>query len=618
MLSRRSLVMMLTMFCVVLVLFLSTAVLKEYFNDYDINHSSLEARIPREKSPSAAGGQQHVVYAGAQNTGFYQPIQEWTEYRKMALRRTQDVQAGIDQARTIESGDVLLLLDGDLLEQDTQQSAQALTDYVQSGGTVIFCSLPSYQTIHDCDTLRCLLGIQQLRAQSLEVLEYWLYKGFLLGGDVCYSFDELQPPEKLDIGRVIPWYDISAGTKTYMVGYIPIQEREALGLSREDMPAVIWRNSTGNGCVFAVNGDFMQGEIALGLLDAMVYESRAYALYAVVNAQNLCVTGFPDLTSENEEQLSQIYVYNSQQLCRDVLWPSLVAAAKKGDWKISAFLSIKQSRDSGREPQMNGLIEYLKFYNEESAEAGIVLGRMDDPNIRLSATEDREKLDSLNLSYGFSGGYLRPENTRQLSQLLNRDGYLDVFPEIRTVVSELASGQRVLSWLTDQITCQSITMDGYQYTYKDDLRLKSLQTALGYSNIQADMYRVLWLESSEDSWENVAEIFSSNIATYWKPFAAFEKTTVSESDRRVRIFLNQKITSQECITPDGRQISIQVENFSGDTWLMLRTHGENPKSMEGGTWKQIEEDAFLLHLTSGTATVELQSKLENYYYSERP
>ena len=115
MLSRRSLVMMLTMFCVVLVLFLSTAVLKEYFNDYDINHSALEEQLHREKSPSAAGGQQHVVYAGAQNTGFYQPIQEWTEYRKMALRRTQDVQAGIDQARTIESGDVLLLLDLSLI-----------------------------------------------------------------------------------------------------------------------------------------------------------------------------------------------------------------------------------------------------------------------------------------------------------------------------------------------------------------------------------------------------------------------------------------------------------------------------------------------------------------------
>ena len=54
MLSRRTLVMILTMFCVVLVLFLSTAVLKEYFNDYGINHSALEEQLPREKGPSAA------------------------------------------------------------------------------------------------------------------------------------------------------------------------------------------------------------------------------------------------------------------------------------------------------------------------------------------------------------------------------------------------------------------------------------------------------------------------------------------------------------------------------------------------------------------------------------
>ena len=47
---------------------------------------------------------------------------------------------------------------------------------------------------------------------------------------------------------------------------------------------------------------------------------------------------------------------------------------------------------------------------------------------------------------------------------------------------------------------------------------------------------------------------------------------------------------------------------------MLRTHGEKPKSMEGCTWKRIEEDAYLLHLTSDTAAVVLQSDLENYYY----
>ena len=612
MLSRRNLVMMLTMFGVVLVLFLSTAVLREYFNDYDVNHAAQEERIPPAAGASAAGGQQ-VVYAGAQDTGLYEPVAEWAEYRKMALHEAMDVQAGLDRAGQYDHQDVLLLLDGDTLEQDTRQSAEALTAYVQDGGTVIFCSLPSYETIQSCEALRLLLGIQQLRSPSVEVLEYWLYQGFLLGGDVCYPYDELQPPQNLDLKNVLPWYDISAGTKTYMAGYLPAQEQQAMGLNREDLPAVVWRNSLGDGCVFAVNGDFMRGESALGFLDAMVYESRSYALYAVVNAKNLCVTGFPDLTVENEDQMARVYVFDTRQLCRDVLWPSLVAASKEGGWKLSAFVSLKQSADSGQEPEMDDLISYLKYFNEEDAEACLALGRMDDPALRLSVTQDRQALDAIGLNYAFSGAWLRSENAGQLPGLLQPDGTMEVFPSIRTVVSELAPGQRVLSWLTGQMTRQSVTMDGYRYTYQDDLRLRSLQTALGYSNVQADIFRVLWLENSEDSWEKVSETLASVIATYWKPFAAFDKTTISESDRRVRLFLNQRVTSQESQLPQGRQISIQVENFAGDAWLMLRTHGETLQTMEGGTWTQIEEDAYLLHLTRENAAVGLQSKLQTYY-----
>ena len=612
MLSRRNLVMMLTMFGVVLVLFLSTAVLREYFNDYDVNHAAQEERILPAAGASAADGQQ-VVYAGAQDTGLYEPVAEWAEYRKMALHEAMDVQTGLDRAGQYDHQDVLLLLDGDALEQDTRQSAEALTAYVQDGGTVIFCSLPSYETIRSCEALRLLLGIQQLRSPSVEVLEYWLYQGFLLGGDVCYPYDELQPSKNLDIENVLPWYDISAGTKTYMVGYLPAQEQQTMGLNREDLPAVVWRNSLGDGCVFAVNGDFMRGESALGFLDAMVYESRSYALYAVVNAQNLCVTGFPDLTVENEDQMARVYVFNTRQLCRDVLWPSLVAASREGGWKLSAFVSLKQSAGSGKEPEMDDLISYLKYFNEEDAEACLALGRMDDPNLRLSVTQDRQALDAIGLNYAFSGAWLRSENAGQLPGLLQPDGTMDVFPSIRTVVSELAPGQRVLSWLTGQMTRQSVTMDGYRYTYQDDLRLRSLQTALGYSNVQADIFRVLWLENSEDSWEKVSETLASVIATYWKPFAAFDKTTISESDRRVRLFLNQRVTSQESQLPQGRQISIQVENFAGDAWLMLRTHGETLQTMEGGTWTQIEEDAYLLHLTRENAAVGLQSKLQPHY-----
>lgn len=614
MLSRRNLVMMLTMFGVVLVLFLSTVVLKEYFNDYDVNHAALEERIAREESGAGADARQHVVYAGARDTGFYQPIQEWAGYRKLAFHEAADVEAAVAQAEAYEKADAYLLLDGDALERDTQQAAESLTAYVQEGGTVIFCSLPAYQTIQGCDTLRRLLGIQKLRAESVELLEIWLYEGFLLGGEVCYAFDELQPPERIDMGRQLPWYDISAGTKSYMVGYVTAQEKEAMGLSNEDMPAIIWRSNLGNGCVFAVNGDYMEGAAALGLLDAMVYESGEYALYAVVNAQNLSVAGFPDLTSENEEAFRAAYGFNSQQFCRDVLWPSLVAAADSGGWKLTAFLSVKQSNETAQEADMDFFTEYLKYFNEEAAEAGIALGRKADTDIRSSVTEEKAELDSMKLTYAFSGGYIRSENEAQLSRLLKPDGTMDILPDMRTVVTEGGSEQGVLSWLTDRITRQSITVDGYQHTYMDNFRLKSLQTALGYSNVRADMYRVIWLEDSKDSWEYVSEAFAANIDTHWKPFAAFDKTTITESDRRVRIFLNERITSSISDTEEGQQITMRVENFNKEAWLMLRTHGGKLASMEGGTWKRIEEDAYLLHLTSDTATVALQPDMGNYYY----
>ena len=155
-----------------------------------------------------------------------------------------------------------------------------------------------------------------------------------------------------------------------------------------------------------------------------------------------------------------------------------------------------------------------------------------------------------------------------------------------------------------------MTANAYRHSYKDSLRLKSLQTSLGYSNIQVDIYQVLWPESRKDEWQKVAEKMAANIDTYWKPFAAFDRTTISQSDRRVRNFLNGNAESAR----DGEQISIETNDFVGDAYLLLRTHGEKPAQMTGGTWKEIEEGSYLLHLTSREASVTLKPKRELYYY----
>ena len=50
--------------------------------------------------------------------------------------------------------------------------------------------------------------------------------------------------------------------------------------------------------------------------------------------------------------------------------------------------------------------------------------------------------------------------------------------------------------------------------------------------------------------------------------------------------------------------------------MMLRTHGEKIESMKNGICEKIEDDAYLLHLTSSQATVTLKSDTE-LYYSEK-
>ncbi|MGN0264563.1 MAG: DUF2194 domain-containing protein [Oliverpabstia sp.] len=620
MLSKRNFAMMMIMNLVVLVLFLLSAVLKEYFNDYDVNHAAetelidkIDQKIDEDGNTDtrwdSLPADQQVLYIGTMDNSYYRVMKEWSGYRKKSFRVFGSLEAADEIIRIQEEKKPYILIDGQLIEKNPEDAATKLSEYVEQGGVVIFYRLPSYQTIEGCGNLQNLLGIQHLRGESVKLHEIRIYSGFLLGGETCYSFEGVEEPELIDMEREVPWYDISARTKSYMVGFLSEKEKESMSLNNEDMPAIIWRSNMGTGSVFAVNGDYMEGEASLGIMDAMVYETEEYSLYPVVNAQNLSIAGFPDLTVENEEKMAETYGMTNQQFCRDILWPSFVAAAQKNNWKITSYLSVKQRDESEKEPNQDDLIDYLKYFNEESAEAGVSLGRIDSSDIRLSVSDEKETLKSWDMDYVFAGGYVRKENKDKLASLIDGNGQMEYFQDIRTVVGEYEKDQQILSWMTDKITLQNATTDAYRHSYKDSLWLKSLETSLGYSNIQVDIYRVLWPESKADQWEKVAEKMAANIDTYWKPFAAFDKTTISQSDSRVRNFLNGSIES----TREGEQLTIQTKDFTGDAYLLLRTHGEKPESMTGGSWTQVEEDTYLLQLTSEEAFVTLKPEYELFY-----
>ena len=606
MLSKRNFIMMFTMIIVVLALFLSSVVLKEYYNDYDVNHMA-ETEALDKKDGFFVNGETdgQVLYFGEEENGYFEVIKEWSEYRKKEFTALNylDTVSGIEDVSR-----KYLLVDGELFETNTEEYAEAFTEYVSKGGVVIFYRMPSYNTIRNCDALRNLLGIQRLRGETVKLQEIRLYSGFLLGGETHYSFDEASDPDLADMDSEIPWYDISSRTKTYMVGFLSAEEKSSMGINNEDMPAIIWRSNMENGSVFAVNGDYIN-TAGIGILDAMLYEAQEYTLYSVVNAQNLFIAGFPDLTNENERLMAEVYGMTTEQFCRDILWPSFVAAADKGNWKITSFVSVKQNDSTKTKPKTDGLIDYLKYFNEESAEAGVSLGRINSSDIRASVKDEKAQLDKLDLDYMFAAGYVRNDNKDKLNSLINSEGKTDYFTDIRTVVGEYAENERTIYWLTDKITCQNATTDAYKHSYRDSLRLKSIETSLGFSGVQADIFRILNPKTEKDQWQNLADKMAANIDTYWKPFAAFDKTTVSQSDERVRNFLNGKVTSNR----NNDTVTIKAENYNGSAYLLLRTHGEEIYEMTGGSYKKEEEDAYLLTLTDDSARIKLKSKTSLYY-----
>ena len=124
-------------------------------------------------------------------------------------------------------------MDGQLMEQNPKEAAEKLSAYVEQGGVAIFYRLPSYQIIESSTELQNLLGIQHLRGESVKLNEIRIYSRFLLGGETRYSFEGVAEPELVDMEKEVPWYDISARTKSYMVGFLSAEEKETMGLNNE-------------------------------------------------------------------------------------------------------------------------------------------------------------------------------------------------------------------------------------------------------------------------------------------------------------------------------------------------------------------------------------------------
>ena len=469
---------------------------------------------------------------------------------------------------------------------------------------IVFGCLEDVEDIQADDELRDFLGISRVVSKETELIGVRLFEGLLLGGEVTYETPEdKEEKDRQDLQLNVPWYQVGSGTKTYMVGVLDIEKING-HIVNEELPTLIWRNGIQNGSVFCVVGDYMKDSTALGLLDGMVTEASQYYIYPVVNAQNLSMINFPVFANENNEQMMELYSQSITGMVRDIMWPSLVSIVEKSGLKMTCFMQPQTDYEDGVEPDSKDLVFYLKQMKEQNAEAGLSLQYKNAGSLNDKLNQDAEFFRKANSSYKYGAAFTEEEDLDTVKRLINTE----LMKNVSTLVCEYTEDEPVISYCTDSVTLQSVTSDGMNYTYSGDIRMRSIQSSLGYTNVMLNMQDIFWPKRKKDRWQTMQRRFSSNLLTYWKKFKDFDSTTLSESNTRTRTFLN--LDFSESRTDD----EITVKTTETGSWFILRTHGEEIKDIEGGTQKKLEDDAYLIQAQD--VTVKIQLETAGLHYSK--
>lgn len=608
MVSRRKFFSIAIMMFVLLFLFQFSMVLRDRQNTYDVNSNLAPKQNDgknvwknEELDPASVGttDRRYVLFVGDSSSGMAEAVSRWCTYAKWDISKCSSMEKFKENDKNLPG---MLILESEKYALD--DNLKKIEELEQKGVIIVFGCLEDPKNIEKNQELQDFLGIYKIVSKKTELTGAKLFEGLLLGGEVIYETPEDKDErDRQDLQLNVPWYQVGSGTKTYMVGLLD-QSKQKETVENEELPTLIWRNGIRNGSIFCVVGDYMKDSTALGLLDGMVAEASSYYIYPVVNAQNLSMINFPVFADENNEQMMELYSQSITGMVRDIMWPSLISIVEKCGLKMTCFMQPQTNYEDGIEPTSRDLVFYLKQMKEQNAEAGLSMQYKNAESLRDKLNQDAEFFRKADSSYKYGAAYTEEKDLDTVKALMNTE----LMKNVSTLVCEYTEDEPVISYCTDSVTLQSVTSDGMNYTYSDDIRMRSIQSSLGYTNVMLNMQKIFWPERKKDRWQIMQKRFSSNLLTYWKNFTGFDSTTLSESNTRTRTFLN--LDFSETRTDD----EITLKTSESGSWFILKTHGEEIEEIEGGTQKKLEDNVYLIQAQD--TTVKIQVKTAGLHYSK--
>ena len=535
----------------------------------------------------------YIVYIGDINTKTGNTVYEWCNYTKRNLLVYKTVS---QYHRYNEKYPDAVLIDSDYVNIDSDiDTFSLLTDY---GINLVFCTLPSYSAISENQRFEQLCGISPHR-ESVNASGLKLYSGFLFGGEAWYTKENDPDGKFQNMKLTMPWYNTSNATKTYMSAVV--ESEDGSKIDNEDQPAVIWRKSHDHAYVFCINGDYIKDISGMGILTAIMSESKDLDIYPVVDSQSVIVNNFPMFSFENDDAVEKYYLRNTSSLLENVVWPDISNLAESTGARFTFMAAPQINYSDNNLVSVREMDYFFRLFSEISSEAGLTTTRDDATSIDEKLTADAGIFSNYLSNYKFTSIIARKDELENV--LSSKNSLID---DVNTIVTDSQDygGTKLFSYVNDNVINVECPVTSDKYTYSDDFRQRCFQTALAYTNIEFNMTGVCNPDDEKELWNEEIKSKSTALTSYMKNSKMFTKCSISQADKRIREFMAADYSYKQ----NSSYVSLDITGAQETARFIVRLRTGEVENVSGAVCTKVEKGVYLI--TAQSKHVEMTIKTE--------
>ena len=603
MLSKRVYFTVSSLMMLVLFMFQFSGIIRKKYNNFDENKYAVSEKndlnnnnvftvlTDEDKVVKSISG--YIVYIGDINTKTGNTVYEWCNYTKRNLLVYKTVS---QYHRYNEKYPDAVLIDSDYVNIDSDiDTFSLLTDY---GINLVFCTLPSYSAISENQRFEQLCGISPHR-ESVNASGLKLYSGFLFGGEAWYTKENDPDGKFQNMKLTMPWYNTSNATKTYMSAVV--ESEDGSKIDNEDQPAVIWRKSHDHAYVFCINGDYIKDISGIGILTAIMSESKDLDIYPVVDSQSVIVNNFPMFSFENDDAVEKYYFRNTSSLLENVIWPDISNLAESTGARFTFMAAPQINYSDNNLVSVREMDYFFRLFSEISSEAGLTTTRDDATSIDEKLTADAGIFSNYLSNYKFTSIIARKDELENV--LSSKNSLID---DVNTIVTDSQDygGTKLFSYVNDNVINVECPVTSDKYTYSDDFRQRCFQTALAYTNIEFNMTGVCNPDDEKELWNEEIKSKSTALTSYMKNSKLFTKCSISQADKRIREFMAADYSYKQ----NSSYVSLDITGAQDMTRFIVRLRTGDVENVSGAVCTKVEKGVYLI--TAQSKHVEMTIKTE--------